>query len=100
MELLSRVAPNVVKVALALMQADGATVQVYDLERNGLRLLTHHGLDAVNDWEWVNDMCSIDECLRSGQRVIVCPSNIGSCNHLIPEPLRRWGMRAMQCTPL
>ena len=105
MQIQDRVTRHIVDVALAIMRADFASLQQYDAERKGLKLLNHHGFDpgALKDWNWVysHSVTGCGHSLRTGRRVIV--PDIETCDFLTDlsrETYRRCGIRAMQITPL
>jgi len=93
---------NVLDVAMAIMQSNCASMQVYDPDRHALRLLMHRGFipSAADAWTWVfphsGTGCAIS--LTSGVRTVV--PDIELCQALTHQPFRDCGIRALQSTPL
>jgi GAF domain-containing protein len=87
---------------MAIMHSDFASMQVYDLKRNALRLLTYRGLapSAVDAWTWIypHSGTSCAMSLTTRNRTIV--TDIELCADLKHQPFRDCGIRAMQTTPL
>ena len=97
---------QILDVAITLMRADMGSMQLFDADRNALRLLVWKGLhpESAASWEWVDAEapCSCGMALRTGQRVVI--PDIETCEGLVDMPdraaLRQSSIRAIQSTPL
>ncbi|MFN0019951.1 MAG: ATP-binding protein [Pirellulaceae bacterium] len=97
---------HIVEAAADIMGSDMASMQIFDPERNALRLLAHHGLDPASSktFEWVasdsNTSCGM--ALRSGSRVVVPDIETfpGIAGTPTGEAQLAAGVRASQSTPL
>jgi len=97
---------QVLDAAVAIMRSDFASIQMYDLAADELRLLGHRGFneDAARFWASIRSVsdssCAV--ALRAGTRVIV--SDVLTCEALAgSEHLRMFahtGIRSVQSTPL
>jgi PAS domain S-box-containing protein len=97
---------RILEVAISLMAADMASVQIFDPERGGLRLLAWTGfhLESAAFWEWVHfdssSTCGL--AFSSGCRVVVPDTE--TCAFLAGttdlDEYRRSHIRAVQSTPL
>lgn len=95
---------RILDVAIAIMGSDFATMQLYDQQRHGLRMVTNRGFPAffAEQFAWVfpDSGTSCAEVLKTQQRVII--SDIDSCDLVVAtrESFRKAGIYAMQSTPL
>jgi signal transduction histidine kinase len=90
--------------ALAIMQSQRATLQIFDPERRELRLLSARGFDEEEmvQWQSVRMNSTIDgRAAYSGERVMVSDAlNEPAVGAEDLATLRRLGIRAVQSTPL
>jgi len=97
---------RILDAAADLMASDMASMQVFDPERNALRLLAWKGFHPQTAvfWEWVrlDSGCSCAAALAAGQRIIV--PDVETSEFVVGTPdadeYRRSGIRAVQSTPL
>lgn len=96
----------ILDASLRLLRSDTATMQLYDAEKNGLKMLATRGFDGdvVKAFDWVdrNAGTSCGIALRSGTRAII--PDIDLCDDIVGTReyagLRQCGIRAAQSTPL
>lgn len=97
---------EILDAAVTIVDADFASLQLLDTDRNELQLLAHHGFDpeARAFWTWV-DAESSSPCgvaLATGQRVIV--PDVKACEFMAGTKNRdaylQTGVHAVQTTPL
>ncbi|HJT20337.1 MAG TPA: GAF domain-containing protein, partial [Nitrospira sp.] len=96
----------IVDAALAIMQSEFASMQVFYPERGELLLLSHRGFspESAAAWKWVrpDTGCACGEALRIGRRTIA--EDIETSGFTVKtETLhhyRTMGIRAVQSTPL
>jgi PAS domain S-box-containing protein len=97
---------RVLESALEIMDADFASVQLYDPDRNDLILVANHGFtrEAESAWDRVTSEhgTSCGESLRTGERVIVADveTNTDVVGSEELENFRQTGIRSVQTTPL
>lgn len=97
---------QILDTATALMASDMGSMQMFDPDRNALRLLAWKGFapEAAAFWEWVDASAhsSCAQALRTGERVIV--KDVDACHFMQgtadQETYRLSGIQAMQSTPL
>ncbi len=97
---------QILDTATALMASDMGSMQMFDPDRNALRLLAWKGFapEAAAFWEWVdaNAHSSCAQAQRTGERVIV--KDVEACHFMAgtadQENYRLSGVQAMQSTPL
>lgn len=97
---------RILDAAVDLMSSDMASMQVFDPERNALRLLAWRGFhpQSAAFWEWVRPESgsSCAAASSGGRRIIVTDVErsdaIAATSHA--DEYRRSGIRAMQSTPL
>jgi PAS domain S-box-containing protein len=97
---------RILEVAISLMATDIGSVQLFDPERGGLRLLAWTGfhLESAIFWEWVHfdSSSSCGLAFSSGCRVVVPDTE--TCAFLAGtsdlDAYRRSHIRAVQSTPL
>ena len=97
---------RILDAAMALMSSDMASMQLFDSERNRLRLLAWKGFHPQSAvfWQWVN-LDSASTCglaLSAGSRVVVPDTE--TCDFMAGtsdlDEYRRSNIRAVQSTPL
>jgi PAS domain S-box-containing protein len=97
---------RILDAAVSLMSSDMASMQLFDPERDQLRLIAWKGFHSQSAafWEWV-DLDSASTCglaLSTGCRVVV--PDIQTCKFLTGtadlDEYRRSNIRAVQSTPL
>ena len=95
---------RILDVAMAIMKSDFASMQLYDSQRHGLRMITTRGIPAffVEQFAWVypESGTSCAMVLQTRQRGII--TDIDTCDFVAVarEDLRKAGIYAMQSTPL
>ena len=96
---------TIMDAAIAIMQSQYASMQIFDPERGELNLLNARGFDAAATelWKSVTESSTSTSgrALQAGQRVTV--SEVLTCDFLGTadrEAFRRLGVRAVQSTPL
>ena len=95
---------HILDVAIAIMHADFASMQLYDPNRHALRLLTYRGFDPTfaNSVTWIfpSSGTSCARVLQTGERAIV--ADIDQCDYVAQarEAFRAAGIHSMQSTPL
>ncbi|MEM4781600.1 MAG: bacterio-opsin activator domain-containing protein, partial [Halalkalicoccus sp.] len=97
---------RVIDAAIEILDADFASFQLYDRERNDLELVTHRGFNGVAESSWSRvtpaDGSTCARALETSERVIVrdverCTFMAGSDDR---EIYLQTGIRAVQTTPL
>ncbi|MBD2579342.1 PAS domain S-box protein [Oscillatoria sp. FACHB-1406] len=97
---------QILDAAIAIVQSDMGSLQIFDPERNQLHLLSYRGFDPeiAASWEWVavDDQTVCAMALASKERAIV--SDVENCNFIVGtanlDSFRRCGIRSVQSTPL
>lgn len=94
---------RIIDVAAAIMHADFASLQRYDVERNALQLVNHRGFHPkyaeLLQWIYPHSGTSCAVSLGTRRRTVI--PDIESCQHeLARDLLRLCGIRAMHTTPL
>ncbi|GAA5060050.1 GAF domain-containing protein [Haladaptatus pallidirubidus] len=97
---------RVLDAAIAIMDTDFASVQLYDPDRNDLELVAHRGFngEAESAWQRVTPEhgSTCGKALRTGERVIA--PDVETCEFIAGtedlETYRQTGIRAVQTTPL
>ncbi|HET6656072.1 MAG TPA: PAS domain S-box protein [Gammaproteobacteria bacterium] len=97
---------RIVDAAVAVMNADAASLQMLDRKCGELRLLESKGFHPTSAkfWEWVraDSSSSCGAALASGKRTLV--DDVEDCDFMSGtadlEEFRRSGLRAVQSTPL
>jgi PAS domain S-box-containing protein len=97
---------QLLEAAIQVMGADMGSIQMFERERNELRLLAYQGFDPASAafWEWVrvdsHSTCGM--ALKTGERVVVqdveASDSLAGTRDL--DYYRLSGIRAVQSTPL
>jgi PAS domain S-box-containing protein len=97
---------RIVEVAAALLRSDFGSMQVYDSERNALRLVASRGFhpESAAFWQWVDPghRSTCGTALTAEQRIVVADvessADLAGTRDL--DEYRRSDIRAVQSTPL